>query len=38
MRKWIVLLMAALLAMPSFAMAAPSLEEIQEELEESKDG
>jgi len=37
MRKWIVLLLAALLALPSFAMAAPSLEEIQEELEEIQD-
>ena len=37
MRKWIVLLLAALLALPSFAMATPTLEEIQEELEEIQD-
>jgi len=37
MRKWTVLLLAALLALPSFAMAAPSLEEIQQELEDIQD-
>jgi len=37
MRKWIVLLMAAMIALPSIAMAAASLEEIQAELDEISD-
>ena len=32
MRKWTVLLLVALLALPSFALAAPTLEELEDEI------